>query len=111
MLPPPITCKLLFGPYRPPRCKLGQVVQCQVRGDVPVKRVSAGRIPWPVTCGKARGRPSLIVFGGLAEAVRAEAAIAVAYWWGVSPQTVSVWRKALGVPQVNTGTARLYHVY
>jgi hypothetical protein len=29
----------------------------------------------------------------------------------VTPQTVSKWRKALGVPQVNEGTARLYREY
>jgi len=29
----------------------------------------------------------------------------------ITPQTVTVWRKALGVPQVNEGTARLYRDY
>jgi hypothetical protein len=33
----------------------------------------------------------------LARAVRTEAALAVAYWWGVQEETVTRWRHALGV--------------
>jgi hypothetical protein len=75
-----------------------------------VCEMSDGRIPWPLTRHK-RGKPFLIVCGGLAKAVRRESEIAVAYWWGVTAQTVWQWRKALGVLQVNEGTARLYHDY
>jgi transposase-like protein len=39
-----------------------------------------------------------------ADAIRRESNQAVAYWFGVSDQTVSKWRKALGVDM--TGTAR-----
>jgi hypothetical protein len=31
----------------------------------------------------------------------------VAHWWGISPQTVSLWRKALDVAPVTAGTSRL----
>src|SRR5262249_47390473 len=51
------------------------------------------------------------LFGDLAEAVRRESALAVAYWWGVKPQTVTVWRNALGVGPLNEGTHRLRHDY
>jgi hypothetical protein len=44
-------------------------------------------------------------------AVRSESALAVAYHWGVGLTTVWSWRQSLGVPQVNEGTARLYHDY
>src|SRR5262245_52945625 len=60
---------------------------------------------------KKGGRKSLIVFGALARAVRRESEIAICHWWGVSVTTVWTWRKALGVPQVNEGTARLYRDY
>jgi hypothetical protein len=52
-----------------------------------------------------------ILCGDLAKAVKRESAIAICYGWGVTGQTVSGWRKALGVPQVNEGTRRLYVVY
>lgn len=41
----------------------------------------------------------------------AEAAIAVAHHWGVSMSTVFTWRRALGVPRENEGTARLVRHY
>jgi hypothetical protein len=31
----------------------------------------------------------------------------VAYWWGVTPQTITKWRKALGVAATTEGTSRL----
>jgi hypothetical protein len=36
-----------------------------------------------------------------------ESAQAVAHWWGVAPQTVTVWSKALGVGAPTEGTLRL----
>jgi hypothetical protein len=47
------------------------------------------------------------VFGNLARAVRTESNLAVGYWFGVTPQTVSKWRKGLGVGLTNPGTHRL----
>jgi hypothetical protein len=49
-----------------------------------------------------------VVCGGLAKAVRRESNVAVCHWWGITPQTVTKWRKALGVPQFNEGTTRLW---
>jgi hypothetical protein len=53
----------------------------------------------------------LIVCGDLVKAVRRESEVAVAHWWGVTAQTVRVWRKALGVPKMNEGSARLHRDY
>jgi hypothetical protein len=40
--------------------------------------------------------------------VRRESAEAVKYWWGVSGDTVALWRQALGVTRANNrGTRRL----
>ena len=101
--------KLLHGPYAPPLCRIGDVVFCDVRGQVVVTGLSAGRVPWPMG---QRGRAkALVVFAGLADAVRTESNQAVCHWWGVSPQTVSKWRKLLGVPRGNEGTDRLYRDY
>src|SRR4051794_41780355 len=57
---------LRHGRDRPPRCRPGRVLLCDVRGEVVVCGVTDGRIPWPV--GK-RGRARLLVVtGGLAPA-------------------------------------------
>src|SRR5262249_12980821 len=95
--------KLHFGPYRMPRCRLGERAVWAARGEVVVKGISNGRIPWPMTRHK-RGRLLHVVRGGLAKAVRRESTQAVCYWRGVCP---SSWRKALGVPANDEGTARL----
>jgi hypothetical protein len=65
-------CKLLHGPYRPTRCRIGQPVCCEVRGWCVVKVMSAGRIHCPVVALRGRGDRSLAVCGDLARAVRRE---------------------------------------
>jgi hypothetical protein len=97
--------RLWHGAYRPPRYRVGRRLLCAVRGSVEVVGTSHAPIPWPQACN--HGRPFLIVCGGLARAVRTEAAIAVAHWWGVTPLTVWTWRKALGVGATTPGTSRL----
>jgi hypothetical protein len=98
--------KLLLGPYKPPRCLLGKKLFCEIRGWVPVRRISAGRIQWPQTVvGRSR---AFILTGDLVKAVRHESNQAICHWWGVTPQTVTVWRKALDVPEHNEGTRRLF---
>jgi hypothetical protein len=87
--------KLLFGPYRTPRFGYGKVAFCEVRGQVTICGLSDAPIPWPV--GKRGRAKALVVYKGLANAVRRESNLAVCHWWGVSPQTVSLWRKALEV--------------
>jgi len=98
--------KLLHGPYEAPLARYGTTLFCELRGEVVVTGMSAGRIPWPMTR-KGRCRPAFILCGDLAKAVKQEAAIAICYWFGVTPQTVTKWRKALDVPETNEGTRRL----
>ncbi len=97
----------LLGKYRTPRFRYGHTVLCEVRGEVVITGLTDAPIPWPI--GKrGRGRHSLIVFKGLARAVRRESNQAVAYWWGIDPQTVSKWRRFLGVERATPGTSRLH---
>lgn len=98
----PERLRLRYGPYRTPRFRYGKVVWCAARGDVTLCGLSEAPIPWPV--GKKGRSRALVLFGALAEAVRRETALAVAYHWGVSPQTVTGWRKALGVGAVTDST-------
>jgi hypothetical protein len=71
----------LLGKYKTPRFRLGQKVRCEVRGEVVVCGLSDGPIPWPV--GRRGPNKGLVVYKGLAQAVRKESAVAVAHWWGV----------------------------
>jgi hypothetical protein len=98
--------KLLFGPYRTPRFKYGDVVTCEMRGDVKIVGLTAARILWP-KCRTGKRSRAIILYGALAEAVRRESAQAVEYWWGVGSDTVWKWRKALGVDRVTEGTTAL----
>jgi len=95
--------QLRFGSYTAPRFRYGTTVTDACRGDVVVVAISNGRIPWPL--GRVRGNSNraLIVYGALARAVRREANQAVCFWWGVTAQTVSKWRKALGVVEQTEG--------
>src|SRR5262249_31301022 len=94
--------KLLHGPYKAPPSQLGSLLFCEIRGWVTVKRISDGPIPWPQTI--VKHSRAIILCGDLVEAVRRESNQAISYWWGVTPQTVTVWRKALDVPRFNEGT-------
>ena len=107
MLPDAERFRLLAGPYRMPKCKIGGWLTCRIRGRVRVVAISDGLIQWPMAQQKNGGNKTLIVCGDLAKAIGRESAQAVAHWWGVSPQTVSLWRKALGVEQNNKGTRKL----
>ena len=100
---------LHFGPYRTPRFEYGLEVRDLIRGKVAVIGLSDAPIPWPVI-GRGSGN-TLALYGDLARAVRQESNQAVAHWWGVTGQTVTKWRKALGVPTTNKGTRRLRRTY
>jgi hypothetical protein len=58
-----------------------------VRGEVVVCGLSDGTIPWPV--GRRGRNQGLVVYQGLARALRRESAIAVAHWWGVLPLSLA----------------------
>ena len=101
----PDRLQLLFGPYRTPVFKYGDLVICERAGQVELCGLSSGRIPWSL--GRRGSSKAIVLCGALVRAVRQEAACAVAYWFGVTAQTVSVWRKALGVGPTTTGTSVL----
>jgi hypothetical protein len=78
-----------------------------VRGEVTICGITDAPIPWPI--GKrGRARSSLVVYKGLAKALRRESNQAVSHWWGVDVQTVSKWRRLLGVGIATEGTSRLH---
>jgi hypothetical protein len=99
----------LLGTYQTPRFRIGQRVRCLVRGEVVITGMTETPIPWPI--GKVGLGRSLVVYQGLAKAIRRESNQAVCYWWEVTPQTVSKWRKLLSVPRATTGTSRLHSEY
>ena len=102
--------RLIYGPYAAPRCHVGDILACEARGrDVKVRRLTDARIPWPDRY--KTGVPSLILCGDLIAAVRTESATAVAHHWGVSTQTVWIWRTALTVEKWTPGTMRLVRYY
>jgi hypothetical protein len=88
--------RLRFGRYCTPRFRYGAKVEDARRGRVKIVGVSDAPIPWPIGAGK-RGAKSLVLFGALVLAVRRESNQAVARAWGVTGQTVTAWRRALGV--------------
>lgn len=100
--------KLIGGPYRTPRCKIGRKVTCAMRGDVRVCGIREAPIQWPYTLRKkGGGRPMLILYGDLVRAVRTESEMAICHWWGVGITTVWKWRLALGIRRVNESTSAL----
>jgi hypothetical protein len=101
--------KLNFGPYRTPTFRYGSNAQDEVRGDVTIVGLTDARIPWPI--GKTTRAKSLVVYKGLTKAIRRESAQAVAYWWGVDPQTVSKWRRIVAAPRMTEGELRLRQAY
>lgn len=101
--------KLIGGPYLTPKFKLGDRVRCLMRGEVTIVGLSDSRIPWPI--GKTKRAKSFVIFKDLETALRLESATAICHWWGVTPQTVTVWRKALGVQRQNEGTTALKAEY
>jgi hypothetical protein len=100
----------LLGTYKTPRVRIGTRLTCEAC-DVIVVGYSDGRIPWPIGRGPRQASKALIVYGGLADAIRRESNQAVCYWFGVSAQTVGKWRKTLGVGLTNDGTHRLRSEY
>jgi SOS response associated peptidase (SRAP)/NUMOD3 motif len=102
----PDPTRLLFGPYTAPPFAYGEIVRDEVRGDVEIWGLTDAPIPWPI--GKIGSAKSLVVYAGLADAVRNESNVAVCHWWGIMTQTVTKWRKALGVGMVTAGTRKLF---
>ena len=106
---PELQSKLLHGPYVAPEVRVGQVLECELRGRLKVRRFSTGPLVWPMghPGGQDGGRHSYIVCGDLVRAIRSESSQAVQQWWGVSEAVVTRWRAALGVEINTAGTHRL----
>ena len=96
--------KLIGGPYRPPRVRVGDSLFCDLHGEV-VMRAFTDRLRWP--CALLYGQRSPILTGDLVRAVRTESAMAVAWWWEVSRNLVHRWRVCLSVGRKTPGTLRL----
>ena len=97
----------LLGSYSTPLFTYGSVVLCQWRGAVEITGLTNARIPWPV--GKRRGErgKTHVLYADLVTALKRESLAAVCYWWGVSDQTVTRWRRELGVGAMTEGTMKL----
>src|SRR5262249_44827146 len=102
--------RLPHGPYTPPALRRRDRATCLFRdADVVITGWSDGRISWP-RCrrpGTHGGGSGLLVDEELARAVRLESSLAIQFWFGVSYSVVCRWRKALAVPVLNEGSARL----
>jgi hypothetical protein len=101
----PESVKLIGGPYGPPRVPKSGILRCVIRGRLKVDSYSDGPIPWPQAAGV--GHP-FIVCGDLVKPLKTESLAAVRYHWGVSHDTVSSWRKRLGIERFTPGTWRLF---
>src|SRR5262249_43495967 len=97
----------LLGTYATPAFQYGDVAFCALRGEVTLVGLREAPIPWPVGKRRRQRARSVVLYAGLAEAVRRESAAAVRPWWRVGPDTVWKWRKALGVSPTTEGTSRL----
>lgn len=96
----------LLGEYTTPLFEYGEVVFCEWRGDVKIVSLTDAKIPWQV--GMRASNKSLVIFGSLVDALRRVSNQAICHWWGITPQTVSKWRKSLGIPVVTERTRRLF---
>jgi hypothetical protein len=75
----------LLGTYKSPNFRVGQAVRYAVRGEVVITGRTDAPIPWPLGR-RGQGRVSLVVYEGLAKAVRRKLNQAVAHWWGLIPR-------------------------
>jgi hypothetical protein len=98
---------LLFGPYQAPRFRVGSTLTCELRGAVTIAGVNQAPIPWPLT--RAARLASMVVCWDLSQALRREAGVVVAHWWGVHRVTVYHWRRLLGLSNVPNEGMRLQH--
>src|SRR5262245_31583628 len=97
----------LLGRYATPAFRYGDVVTCEMRGEVTIVGLREAPIPWPLGKKKGQRVRGLVLYAGLADAVRRESVAAIRHWWRVGTDTAWKWRKALGVGPTTEGTSRL----
>jgi hypothetical protein len=97
--------RFVGGAYQPPFVPIGGWLKCRVRGNLKVGGYTNALIPWPTATGHHK---QLIVYGDLVKAVRTESRPAVSYHFGIAPQTVTEYRRCLGVERLNPGSMRLF---
>lgn len=101
--------RLHFGPYLPPRCRVGGHALDVRFGRVQIVGIRECRISWPeIRRGRAR---SLLLSASLVRAVRRESSQAIQHWWGVSPSMVWKWRRAVGASADTEGRHQLRLAY
>ena len=110
-IPPAQRVRLLAGPYRVPRARIGRMITCRFYGRCKVCGWSDGRIPWPKIRVGHGGNGAYVMTPELVRALRTESSAALCYWWGFGIAKVSVWRRRLGIPQFNPGTQALYSAW
>ncbi len=93
--------------YSTPRYEYGDTVTDAIRGDVVIVKTSDAPIPWPMARLPGGRKPGLVVFDGLLIALRTESNVAICHWWSVTGQTVTKWRRLLGIDQKTPGALRL----
>ncbi len=93
--------------YSTPRYEYGDTATDAIRGDVVIVKTSDAPIPWPMAKLPGGRKPGLVVFDGLLIALRTESNVAICHWWGVTGQTVTKWRRLLGIDQKTPGALRL----
>lgn len=100
--------QLRFGPYGLPRgLAVGDSVWCHYRRrNVVIGSISDAQMQW-FQAGRGSGT-GLIVCGDLVRAVQMESVSAVAHHWGICADTVSNWRRVLGVPRMNRGSKAVF---
>lgn len=99
---------LLFGPYTPPLCDVGDWLDDAYYGRIEVRGFMEAPLAWPV--GRKKGPKAPILTPELVRAVQSESAYAVAYWWGISISQVQNYRRWLSVPRRTEGTSRLLSI-
>lgn len=111
--------RFVGGPYRPPYVPYGEILRCELRGELEVAGYSSGLIPWPIAKGRTK---QFILCGDLVKALRTESRAAVSFHFGMSLAAASAYcQKRLGhaqekiktlarsslFPQLFTNAARL----
>lgn len=99
---------LLFGPYALPRgFAIGDDIPCRSRDrKIEIRSITDAPVAW--FNARRNGHYVLILCGDLVRAVKMESAAAVAHNWGVTNDTVSTWRRKLGVGKMTPGTKQVW---